>query len=79
MRTAAEKAAFLEQGYLHTRGVLGGDLLDRIRAEFDRVWGIESPDGKVNQHKLLRYPPFIDLIEHPAILERHRAVFGNQV
>src|SRR5437879_6531997 len=72
-----EKPFFLEHGYLHARNVLVPEYLARIRSEFDRVWELEKP--RVNQHKLLKYPPFIELIEHPPILERHRAIFGNQV
>ena len=42
------------------------------------VWEAEKP-AKVNQHKLLKYPEFIDFIEHEPILERHKAIFGGQV
>jgi hypothetical protein len=77
MVTQAEKEFFLEQGYLHARQVVMRDHLARLRAEFDRVWKTEGPG--VNQHKLLKHPVFIALIEHPPILDRHRAIFGNQV
>jgi phytanoyl-CoA dioxygenase PhyH len=77
MTTPEEKEFFLEHGYLHARGVLAGDHLATIRAEFDRVWEIEKP--RVNQHRLLKYPVFIALIEHPPILDRHQAIFGRQV
>ncbi|HZO87306.1 MAG TPA: phytanoyl-CoA dioxygenase family protein [Chthonomonadaceae bacterium] len=77
MYTAEEKAFFLEQGYLHARSVLTGDYLEHIRSEFDRVWEAEKP--KVNQHRLLKYQTFLDLIAHPPILERHKAIFGEQV
>ncbi len=76
MRTSAEKTAFLEQGFLHAPGVLDAQQVEWYRQEFDRVWAREAP--KVNQHKLLKYQAFIDLIEHPAILERQQAIFGNQ-
>ena len=76
MKTSAEKAFFLEQGYLHVPGVLDDKQVEFYREEFDRVWELEAP--KVNQHKLLKYQSFIDLIEHPAILERQQAIFGNQ-
>jgi hypothetical protein len=76
MITAGEREFFLEHGYLHARGVLTRAHLERVRAEFDRVWEMEKP--KVNQHRLLKYPTFIELIEHPPILERHRAIFGDQ-
>jgi ectoine hydroxylase-related dioxygenase (phytanoyl-CoA dioxygenase family) len=77
MITAQEKGIFLEQGYLKVEGVLQGEHLTVIQRAFDQVW--EAEGGKhVNQHGLLKYRPFIDLIEHPPILERHRAIFGNQ-
>lgn len=79
MYTAEERAFFETNGYLHARGVLDPEHLQAIRKGFDEVWAAESPHGKVNQHKLLQYPPFIELIEHPPILERQRAIFGNQV
>lgn len=76
MRTSAEKDFFLTHGYLHARQVLAPAELAFYRREFDRVWAAEQP--KVNQHKLLKYASFIQLVEHPAILERQQAVFGNQ-
>jgi hypothetical protein len=76
MLTPDEKQFFLENGYFHARGVLTGEHLALIQSEFERVWGLEQP--KANQHKLLKYPAFIDLVEHPPILERHRAIFGDQ-
>src|ERR1051325_9181392 len=77
MITSDEKTFLLEQGYLHARRVLTSDHLERVRAEFDRVWQSEGPG--VNQEKLLKHKTFIELIEHPPILERHREIFGNQV
>ena len=76
MRTPDELAFFLEHGYFHAPGVLTGDQLEFIRSEFDRVWELEKP--RVSQHQLLKHKTFIDLIELPAILERHHAVFGSQ-
>ena len=75
--TPEERQTFLENGYLHAHGVLAGGYLGSIRTEFDRVWEREKPP--VNQHKLLRHRAFIELIEHPPILERHRALFGRQL
>lgn len=69
-------ASFLEHGYLHVPGILEEQQVNFYREEFDRVWELEAP--KVNQHKLLKHQSFIDLIELPAILERHQAIFGNQ-
>lgn len=76
MNTPEEKAFFLEHGYLHARGVLSPELLERTRAEFDRVW--EAEGAPCSQHKLLKHEHFIKLIEHPAILDRHVAIFGRQ-
>ncbi|GCE14157.1 phytanoyl-CoA dioxygenase family protein [Tengunoibacter tsumagoiensis] len=76
MYTPEEKEFFLEHGYLHARGVLSGEYLEFIQAEFDRIWEKEKP--RVTQHQLLKYPSFIALIEHPAILERIQAIFGGQ-
>ena len=77
MYTPEERAFFDENGYLIAQGVLSPDYLKHIQAEYDRVWEKEGP--RVSQHQLLKYPTFIELIEHPAILERHRAIFGNQI
>ena len=77
MITAEEKAFFLKQGYLHVPGILTGDHLARVQSEFDRVWATEGPG--VNQHKLLKHLTFLDLIEHPPILERQQAIFGLQI
>lgn len=75
--TPEEKAFFLEHGYLHVPGVLSGDYLGHISDEFDRVWEQHKP--RVSQHQLLQHRSFIDLIEHPPILERQQAIFGSQV
>lgn len=77
MITQEERDFFLENGYLVVEGVLQGDYLKCIQDQFDVVW--EKEGAPCNQHKLLKYRDFIDLIEHPPILERHRAIFGNQV
>jgi hypothetical protein len=76
MNTPEEKSFFLKNGYLHAKGVLTPEHLEHIRTEFDRVWDLGK---QCNQHELLKHPTFIDLIEHPAILDRHRAIFGDQV
>jgi hypothetical protein len=77
MLTAEEMTFFLDNGYLHVKGVLSGDYLHYIDREFDRVWELHQP--RVSQHQLLQHQSFIDLIEHPAILDRHKAIFGSQV
>ena len=70
-----EKSQFLEQGYFHARGVLQGEHLQQIREEFDRVYRLE---GRCHRTRLLKYKPFINLIEHAPILDRHYAIFGKQ-
>lgn len=78
MWTPEEKASFLEQGYLHVKGILEPDLLTHLQEEYDRVWALG--DGiHINQHELLKHQTFIDFIEYPPILERHRAIFETQV
>jgi ectoine hydroxylase-related dioxygenase (phytanoyl-CoA dioxygenase family) len=76
MHTQDERERFLKDGYLQVQGVLSPEHLERVRAEFDRVWGLGRP---CNQHELLKHRTLIELIEHPAILDRHRAIFGDQV
>ena len=76
MNTPEERDFFLANGYLHASGVVDGDHLVLLQTEFERVWALENP--KVNQHKLLKYRAFIELIEHSPILDRHRAIFGQQ-
>jgi ectoine hydroxylase-related dioxygenase (phytanoyl-CoA dioxygenase family) len=68
---------FDKNGFILLKGVLQGDDLKQMQTAFDAVWENEGPG--VNQHKLLKYRAFIDLIEHPAILDQHTAVFGSQV
>jgi ectoine hydroxylase-related dioxygenase (phytanoyl-CoA dioxygenase family) len=74
--TPEEKAAFLEEGWLHIMGVVTGDHLCHVQVEFDRIWDLP---GQSNQTKLLQHQAFIDLVEHPPIVDRHRAIFGSQV
>ncbi len=78
MNTTEEKDHFLKYGYLHAKAVLDPALLEEVRKGFDKIW--ESTGGRgANQHVLLKHPLFIKLIEHPAILDRHRAIFGRQM
>jgi ectoine hydroxylase-related dioxygenase (phytanoyl-CoA dioxygenase family) len=77
MWTQEERRFFLEHGYLHARGVVTGDHLARLQTEFDRVWDTEEPP--VSMRRLLKHAAFLDLIEHPPILDRHRAIFGRQI
>ncbi len=67
---------FDANGYILLHGVLDGDDLRRIKEAFDEVWESEGPP--CTQHKLLKYAPFIELIEHPPILDQHWAIFGSQ-
>jgi len=73
--TDAEREFFLEHGYLHAKAVLDDSMLSAIRDEFEQIW---KSDGRANQLVLLKHRTFIDLIEHPAILDRHAAIFGRQ-
>lgn len=75
MYSEEEKDQFLRNGYLHARGVLSPEHLKQVRDEFDRIWDLGN---RCNQHELLKHRTFIELIEHPAILDRHRAIFGAQ-
>ena len=76
MLTADEQASFLADGFLHVRAILDPGHLARMRVEFDRVWALEGPP--VSRSKLLKHRAFIELIEHPGIIERQRALFGGQ-
>lgn len=77
--TPEEKAFFLEHGYLHVAGALNASELQHITAEYERVWALEKPQGiRLPTHKLLKHQAFIELIEHPAILSRVKALFGAQ-
>lgn len=78
MLNPQEKEFFLQYGYLHVPGVLAGPFLEKIQGAFEEVWAADNK-ARANQLKLLKYPTFIALIEHPPILDRHRAIFGNQV
>ena len=75
MITPEEKAHFLDLGYLHVRGVVTGEHLARLQPEFDRIWDLP---GRSSQHKLLQHQLFLDLIVHPPLLDRQRALFGDQ-
>ena len=73
------RAALDRVGYIHCPGVLDAGLLAQVRADFDRVWAAQpTGTGKVSQHVLLAEPSFRALVTHPAILDRHRALFGAQ-
>lgn len=78
MFTEPELRHFLDDGYLHVPGLLNGAEVEQYRQAFETTWH-SVPGGKLNQHVLLKRREWIELIEHPPILDRHRAVFGEQV
>ena len=47
----------------------------------DDVWSKEGGETSrtVRMHEVLKCQECVALIEHPPILERHRAIFGRQV
>ncbi len=67
---------FDKNGYVLIKQVLDEEHLSLIRQTFIDVWDREGPP--CNQHKLLKYAPLIDLIEHPPILDNMRALYGSQ-
>ena len=73
-----ERDFFIEHGYVHCEGVLTGGQLADIQRAFDEVWEAEKAPP-CSQHQLLKYEHFVRLIEHPPILDRQRALFGNQI
>src|SRR5437588_138381 len=78
MITEQEKQFFLENGYLCAEGVLAGGHLARVQEEFEKVCE-EAKGQRMSLNRLLQYPVFIELIEHPPILDRPRAIFADQV
>ena len=75
----AERQLFDSAGYAICRGVLDAEFLAELRTEFDALWAAHGMHGRVFHQQLLTSPVFIRLIEHPAILGRHRDLFGDQV
>lgn len=78
MKTAEEMDFFREHGYLHVPQVLDPGLLGDIRAAFDSASTVACRK-RVWQESLLAIPAFINLLEHKPILDRLRAVFGDQL
>jgi ectoine hydroxylase-related dioxygenase (phytanoyl-CoA dioxygenase family) len=78
MITQQEREFFLENGYLCAEGVLAGEHLACVQEEFERVCE-ESQGQRMSLNRLMQYSAFIELIEHLPILERHRAIFGDQL
>jgi ectoine hydroxylase-related dioxygenase (phytanoyl-CoA dioxygenase family) len=78
----SEREAFERDGYMVVRKLLDPDALAILTGECESALEKEKKEGKLlhlNQSRLLKYRPFLELIEHPAILERHRVFFGEQV
>ena len=67
---------FDQNGYVLLKGLLDENHLAQIRQTFIDVWDKEG--APCNQHKLLKYEPLIQLIEHPPILDNMRALYGSQ-
>jgi ectoine hydroxylase-related dioxygenase (phytanoyl-CoA dioxygenase family) len=65
-----------QNGFVLLKNVLAPQHLESLRQTFTEVWDKEGPP--CNQHKLLRYRPLIDLIEHPPIIDNMRALYGSQ-
>lgn len=77
--SADERRQFDVEGYAMCRTVLDAEFLAELRTEFDALWAAYGAHGRVFHQQLLTSPVFIRLIEHPSILGRHRALFGDQV
>jgi hypothetical protein len=78
MTTVEGMRSFREQGYLHVPGVLSPEHLERVRDAFDaasRAGGRQ----RVWQETMLAIPAFLDLLEHRPLMDRLRAVFGDQL
>lgn len=67
---------FNQNGYVLIKNVLDQEHLTLIRETFIEVWDKEGPP--CNQHKLLKYEPLIQLIEHAPILDNMWALYGSQ-
>lgn len=78
MITQQEHAQFLQEGYVVVADVVTGDHLTQLRDTFDQAWEAEKATGIVRPHKTLKYRPFVELLEYPPILDRMRAIFGDQ-
>jgi ectoine hydroxylase-related dioxygenase (phytanoyl-CoA dioxygenase family) len=78
MISSQEKGFFLENGYLCVEEVLAGEHLARVQDAFEQVWEAER-GRRISLNTLMKYPLFIELIEHPPILKRLRAILGDGV
>jgi ectoine hydroxylase-related dioxygenase (phytanoyl-CoA dioxygenase family) len=78
MITKQEKEFFLENGYLCAEGVLVGQHLARVQEEFEKLCE-EAKGQRLSLNRVLQSSVFVELIEHPPILDRQQAIFGDQV
>jgi ectoine hydroxylase-related dioxygenase (phytanoyl-CoA dioxygenase family) len=86
MVTREERESFLEQGYLVVENAVTGRHLEELQSTFEEVWAKEQPTRQtlvqsseiVRMYQLLKYKPFIELVEYSPLLDRHRAIFGKQ-
>ncbi len=79
MITQEEREQFLREGYVVAENVVTGTHLKQLQDTFDHGWEAEKATGIVRTRETLKYKPFVELLEHPPILERMRAIFGDQV
>lgn len=75
-----ERLQLDQQGFVLCRGVLSPAELTFLRLALDAQWAAAPVGtGKIGQHTLLADPHLRSLPEHPAVLGRHRSLFGDQV
>ena len=78
MITTSELAPLRQHGYVHVPGVLTAEWLERLRPAFDAASKAGNRQ-RVWQETLLGIPEFLELLEYPPLLDRLRAVFGDQL
>jgi ectoine hydroxylase-related dioxygenase (phytanoyl-CoA dioxygenase family) len=79
MDTAQEMDMFLREGYVVVEDLVSGEHLRLLQDTFDQSWQAEKATSIVRPHKTLKYRPFVELLEYGPILQRMRAIFGDQV
>jgi hypothetical protein len=72
-----ERVMFQQQGYMRVEGLLTPDHLARVRRACDELYAAEDK-LQISLLPCLRNRTLLDLIDHPPILDRVRAVFGHQ-
>lgn len=70
---------FLENGYIVKENVIRGDKLKYLQEAFDVAYDKHKHTGRVSIQHLLKYKPFIDLMEDEDILNVHKTFFKNQI